>query len=387
MCLIVAVTLDLWLATLFSGVVIGQSQSPNPSGGPSVFQGEINGPLYITVDSQQNIYIYERATKFRGLLPPHHVPGVIRRIRPSGDIETLAIECSPEESSVRDAGCIHGLLLGMVIDTSSNRLLLAEFENRMVRALDPATYQFSVVAGNGDAQTTGDGGLAAKAGSLPFGIDVDDSGNVFIAESSGYIRRVDGKTGRISTVAGNGRLGLSGDGGPPLAAQVGLPLGVVVDHSGNLYITADQSDRIRRVNANHDLIEPIGNVEDITKECYADSKTGASNHTYPSYPLNSLAVDPMNDIFFITSARICQISAASGSVSIVAGTGEPGYSGDGGLAKQARISPTALAVDSHGDLFFAEYDNNRIRRIDMRTGIIATVAGNGLPTRQPSVVP
>jgi DNA-binding beta-propeller fold protein YncE len=100
----------------------------------------------------------------------------------------------------------------------------------------------------------------------------------------------------------------------------------------------------------------------------------------------SLVLDREGNLLFLTADRICRIDRLTGILSTVAGVGQDGYSGDGGPATAARIGPVDLAVDSEGNLFIAEFGNNRIRRIDAKTGIITTVAGNGLPHRPPAAI-
>jgi sugar lactone lactonase YvrE len=100
----------------------------------------------------------------------------------------------------------------------------------------------------------------------------------------------------------------------------------------------------------------------------------------------ALTFDQMGNLLFVTGGRICQIDRDSGTLRTIAGSDRRGFSGDGGLATEASIAPDQIAVDSKGNIFISEFENNRIRRVDAKTGIITTVAGNGLPHRPPQEV-
>jgi hypothetical protein len=186
----------------------------------------------------------------------------------------------------------------------------------LVFKLDTLGIQ-TVVAGNGTYGFSGDGGPATSASLfLPYGVAVDGAGNLYIADLLNQrIRKVD-TTGTITTVAGSGTYGFSGDGGPAISANLGSPDGLAVDTAGNLYIADLYNRRIRKVDS-------------------------------------------------------------SGMISTVAGNGAYGFSGDGGPATGASLSnPTGVAVDRTGNVYIADQGNQRIRKVDI-TGRISTVAGNG----------
>jgi hypothetical protein len=143
----------------------------------------------------------------------------------------------------------------------SGSLLLAEFTHNRVSVFDPVSRRFTVIAGNGDSKSTGDGGLARDAGvTAPYCLALDSSGDIFVCDSSYFVRRIDSKTGTISTVAGSGKRGFAGDGGPALNAQFVTPLSIAIDPQDNFFVADDTSNRIRRVDANTGIIEPYAGI-------------------------------------------------------------------------------------------------------------------------------
>ena len=251
----------------------------------------------------------------------------------------------------------------------------------------------STVAGNGTATFGGDGGAATSASlSFPFAVAVDTTGNLFIVDRGNVrIRRVDATTGIITTVAGNGVFGFSGDGGPATSAALNFPGGVTLDAAGNLFIADSANHRIRRVDAGAD-----GQVTGAPDETIT---TVAGDGSFTS-PLG-VALDAAGNLFF-TETEINVIrrvdagadgqvtGAADETITTVVGsgpTGGGGFSGDGGPAISAHLAtPTFVALDAAGNLFIADSVNQRIRRVDagadgLVTGAadetITTVAGSG----------
>ena len=234
------------------------------------------------------------------------------------------------------------------------------------------------VAGNGELGYSGDGGPAIDALlQEPTGIAVDAAGNLYIADYWNYcIRKVD-TNGVITTVAGNGTSGYNGDGGPATEAQLYRPIGVTVDAAGNLYIAEggnieDGNHVIRKVDISGMITTVAGNV---TGTKYNDGVLSTETKLFtPRY----IAVDAVGNLYIAEEERnVIRKVDPSGIIETVVGNGIPEYSGDGGPAVQAQISkPRGMAVDTDGNLYFADGGNQVIRKVDP-SGIITTIAGNG----------
>src|SRR2546425_1017218 len=264
----------------------------------------------------------------------------------------------------------------VAIDAAGN-LFIADTINNRIRRVAAGTGFISTVAGTGIPGFSGDGGPATSAQlNYPTSVVVDTGGNLFIADQSNLrIRRVAAGTGFISTVAGTGIPGFSGDGGPATSAQLWTPTGIAVDAAGNLFIADADDHRIRRVAAGTGIITTVAGTGTAGFGGDGGPATGAQLWT-PT----GVAVDAAGNLFIADADnnRIRQV-AASGIITTVAGTGIAGFGGDGGPATSARLStPTGVAVDAAGNLLIADANNDRIRRVAADTGIISTVAGTGV---------
>ena len=261
--------------------------------------------------------------------------------------------------------------IGIAVDSSGN-LFIADRNNERVRKVD-TSGNISTVAGNGTNGFSGDGGPATTARlNLPRDVAVDSSGNLFIADRSNHrVRKVD-TSGDISTVAGDGTNGFSGDGGQATSTQLNFPNGVTVDSSGNLFIADQANHRIRKVDTSGIIITVAGTS---TSGFLGDGVAATS--TALNQP-SDVAVDSSGNLFIADefNHRIRKVDI-SGIITTVAGNGTQGFSGDGGPATSAKLdTPTGVAVDASGNIFFADSSNHRIRKVDT-SGIITTVAGDG----------
>ena len=311
---------------------------------------------------------------------------------------------------------------GVAVDTAGNVFFPAQ--NAIFR-LDAQTGILTAVAGNGTVGFSGDNGPATSAQlNNPYGVAVDSAGNVYFADRTNLrIREV--SNGVITTVAGSGTSGFSGDNGPALNAQLNLPTAVAVDSSGNLYISDTGNNRIRKVSngvittvagngqagyngdnmpaAGAELNEPWGIALDSTGNLYiADYENyrirevangtittvagnGQAGYSGDNGPATSaalrlpigVAVDSAGDLYIGDYANDVVRKVTNGVITTVAGKDQEGFSGDNGPATSAAMTVYALAVGSTGNLFIADGENYRIREVS--SGIIATVAGGGTP--------
>ena len=233
----------------------------------------------------------------------------------------------------------------------------------------------TLVAGNGIDGFGGDGGQATSAElDGPTGLAIDGSGNIFIADTfNDRIREVVAATGIIKTVAGNGTASFGGDGGPAISAELDGPQGIVIDGSGNIFIT--DGNRIR------EIVAATGDIQTIAGN--GTGGFGDDGGSAIAAELNgpvALALDHSGNLFIADdeNQRIREISSATGKIQTVAGNGTFAFSGDGGPATSASLAqPVAVSVDTLGNIFIADLSNNRIREVIAATGNINTIAGSG----------
>ena len=283
------------------------------------------------------------------------------------------IETVAGSSFVRDGGpAVQGLLYspwGVAADGSGN-LYIADTNNHRIRKVNAAGNIFTV-AGTGQFGYSGDGGPAAEARlTQPRGLAVDGSGNLYIADAGNHrIRKVDA-SGVITTAAGTGAYGYSGDGDTAAAARLNNPWDVAADGSGNIYIADSGNQRIRKVDA-------AGNISTVagTGDQAYGGDGGPAVEAQLAWPA-SVAVDEAGNLYIADSEnhRVRKVDAA-GYISTAAGTGEGGYSGNGGPAVKAQLAwPNGVAMDGAGNLYIADTSNQRIRKVDA-AGYISAAAG------------
>ena len=230
----------------------------------------------------------------------------------------------------------------------------------------------STVAGNGVQGSGGDGGLATSAQLfVPASIVIDAVGNKYIADTwNNKIRKVN-RNGVISTFAGNGSGGYSGDGGNAIQAQLNGPNAVAIDLKGNVYISDGNNFCIRKVDTKGKITTIAGSGT------LGLGDGGPATSAQLAYP-TSIQLDSTGNLYIAdwSDQRIRKVDTF-GIITTIAGNGNAGFSGDGGLATAATINyPACLALDKNGNILFTDYQNSRIRKID-KNGIISTIAGNG----------
>jgi uncharacterized protein (TIGR03437 family) len=258
----------------------------------------------------------------------------------------------------------------LAIDSSGN-LYISDVDNLRIRRVTPAGI-ISTVAGNGLPGSSGDGGLAVNASlSSMLGLALDNAGNLYIADSGNRRVRKVTSAGIISTIAGTGVQGFSGDGGPATSALLNTPASVLFS-GGNLYISDSSNQRIRRVSSDGTITTIAGNgVTGFSGD--GGPATGAAL----AFPLG-MAMDSLGNLYFAdgNNNRVRRISPA-GVITTVAGNGVGHFAGDQGAAISASLDvPEDVALDGAGNLFIADAGNNRVRKVD-NSGIISTLAGVG----------
>ncbi len=297
----------------------------------------------------------------------------VRKVTPDGIINSVAGNCMAG-SSLGDGGPATKALLngalGVALDPAG-KLFIADASNYRIRQVSPSGI-ITTAAGNGTGESaigSGDGGPATSVQlGGPFSVAADSAGNVFIADSN-RIRRV-APDGIITTVAGNGTFGFSGDGGPALNAQLQDAASLALDGSGNLFF-ADLGKRVRKVSAGGTITTVAGNGSSDFPQGLVDG-VPATSTSLGGY-IGGLAVDEAGDLFIAdtNNSRVRKVSP-DGIINTVAGGGiDPG---DGGPATKAVVTPYGIVIDGGGNLLIA--DVGRIRKVTP-TGIITTVAGSG----------
>jgi DNA-binding beta-propeller fold protein YncE len=265
---------------------------------------------------------------------------------------------------------------GLVIGPDGG-LYFCDLDNQRIRRLDLKTRQVTIVAGSGQKAYAGDGGPAIDAAlNMPHEIQFDAAGHFYVAERDNHVvRRVDTKTGTISTFAGTGAPGFAGDGGPAARAQLRQPHSIAVDaRRGRLLICDIGNHRIRQVDLSTGVIDTAGG----TGERQATREGALLKDAALNGP-RTIVIDADGNLFLALREgnAIYRIDSQTTAVHHLAGTGEQGYAGDGGPARAAMLAGPKGLAHARGALYVADTENHVIRRIDLATGVITTVLGTG----------
>lgn len=265
---------------------------------------------------------------------------------------------------------------GAVID-NSGRVIIADLHNHRIRVYDPARGSLGTIVGNGQPETSPHGTPVCVASvHCPHASGVDPQGRIYAVESWGnVITRVNPETRCVERVAGTGEPGFSGDGGPADRARLHEPAGASFDAEGNLYFNDFRNNRIR-------MVATDGTIRTV-------AGTGEMGHTGDGGPAIAatlrgpygVACDRWRGLLYIAdhgNACIRRVDLHTGIIVTVAGCGRKGFAGDGGQASYAMLSdPHGVATDTRGNLYIADTGNCRVRKVDFATGMISTFAGNG----------
>ena len=328
---------------------------------------ELNHPNGVFVDTGGNIYIAD--TGNRRIRKVHAVKGIISTIAGNG-VATYAGDGGPAvDASLKNPW-------GLWVDAPGN-IYIADTENQRIRKVNIETGIIETVGGNGSAGYTGDGGPAGDATLKdPADVCVNAAGDIIIADTvNNCIREVYAETGLISTIAGEASGGFSGDGLPAAATKLYAPGGISRDASGHFYIADTENNRIRKVNVISGIIETIaGNgLRDYSGD------GGPATEAALRLPAG-VSIDASGSIFIADTEnhRIRKVDYDTGVITTVAGNGNSGFSGDDVAATATKLNkPRGVYVDVAGNIFIADTENSRIRKVDTDTGLITTIAGNG----------
>ena len=265
-------------------------------------------------------------------------------------------------------------------------LYFCDLDNQRIRRFDPKTRTVTTIAGSGEKGYKGDGGPATQAVlNMPHEIQFDSAGNLYIAERDNHvIRKVEVKSGIISTVAGTGLAGFDGDGGPGVKAHLRQPHSIGLDRDGTLLICDIGNQRIRRLHLDTGIIETYAGTGEA-----AETPDGAPVSGTPLRGPRTMAIAPDGDLYLALREgnAILRIDRRTQTLHRIAGTGQQGYAGDGGPAVNAKLGgPKGLAYRP-GELFVADTENHVIRRIDLTSHVITTVLGTGARGDGPETSP
>ncbi len=345
--------------------------------GADALRACFNNPNGIAVDGNGNLFIADTFNhRIRKVIAATSIISTVAGSGPAGEgMGGFSGDSGPATSATLNNP------IGVTVDSAGNAFI-ADAGNRRIRKVSAGTGIITTVAGNGTfaSGNLGDNGPATAAEIVPLGIALDAAGNLIIADTGSVrVRKVDAATQIITTIAGTGESGYSGDGGPATAASLRAPNAVAVDAAGNILITDSLNYRLRKVDAKTGIISTVGG-NGLARVPDENGPATASALTYPG----GIVFDAAGNLFIADTgnSRIRRVDAATGIITTVAGNNLLSFSGDGGPASAADLSaPNGIAIDGAGNLFVADTSNQRIRKIDTK-GIITTVAGNSQPSFQ-----
>ncbi len=332
--------------------IAGNDQSDYLGDGQQATNASLSYPYGVAVDASNNLYIADSYNS------------CVRKVDSSGIITTVAgigKSWNYSGDGQQATNATLGDPRGVAVDASGN-LYIADSGNSCVRKVDRLGI-ITTIAGNGQSDYLGDGQQATNASlNYPYGVAVDASGNLYIADSgNNCVRKVD-SSGIITTIAGNGQSDYLGDGQQATNASLNNPWGVAVDASGNLYIADSGNSCVRKVDSSGIITTVVGIGQSWD---YSGDGQQATNATL-RFPL-AITFDTSGNLYIADSANSCVRKVDSfGIITTVAGNGQPDYLGDGQQAANASLNnPYGVAVDAPGNLYIADSDNNRVRKVNL----------------------
>lgn len=330
----------------------------------------INGPCQMAIDATGNLYVNEE-----------YGHRILRIKWEKKEVDVVAgngKECCFREDELAWKTSVYQVY-SLALDPQGNLYLGGRNRTNgaFVRVVDRSTGRIRAVA-NGREPISPDGTPAMDADlSDPLGMVAFSNGSLFVSASSFYEIVELGED--AVTFAGNRKKGFSGDGGPALDASFDWPASLALDAGENLYVADYHNHRIRRIDLRTKEVATVAGNGTATPS----GDGGPALSAGIGYPFD-IAVDAHDNIYVVENGAytVRRVDAGTGLISRIAGTGEKGFSGDGGPAITAGLDACGIALDHAGNLLIADHVHNRIRRVNAKTGIITTVAGNGRPRRK-----
>ena len=348
------------LDTITTVVGNGNGSIGNNIDGVQAISTELNDPNGIAIDANGNIYISDGGNSCS-----------IRKVNiATGLISTIAGTSNNERGFTGDGrpatAAEFWFTKGVALDTAGN-VYIVDYDNNRIRKVNAITGIITTVAGNSPLHDfgdfSGDGGPATLAQfNHPNGVAVDIHGNIYIADQyNERIRKVTASTGIITTVAGNGEMGYSGDGGPATEAEI-QPSAIALDRQGNIFIAEDINNRIREIYIATGIITTVaGNGAE-----FGYSGDGGLATSAELEAPHGVAIDSAGNIYIADYGNWCirKVIKSTGKIYTIAGPGNRDSLGDGELARKANLrNPEGVALDVKGNIYIADGYNNRIRKI------------------------
>jgi trimeric autotransporter adhesin len=359
---------------VFASVVVLLALVPSSATKRNLTEYAINGPYQLAFDFKNNLYVAE-----------HYGHRILKVDLSNSSVAVVAgngKECCFKEGAAARSVSVYDIE-SMLADGRGDIYFggINAKDGAFIREADSATGTVRTIAGGATARSQ----ITAN-GVLPLEANVRDPKGMVFAKSGSLIFSVDGSyllaeltDGKAVRVAGRAEKGFSGDGGPATNAKFDLPGFLTGDAEGDIFIADYFNHRIRRIDAQTGIVTTVAG----NGAAQSSGDGGPAVEAGVEYPFG-IALDSQENLYLIENGAgtIRRVDNKSGLITTIAGTGHPGFTGDGGPATKAEIDPAAIAIDSLENLYFSDIGNNRIREIDLHTGFISTVVGNGLPKRK-----